>query len=79
MEEKRLELYNTIISHGGFCTCKSDVDKIYRGPNAVQNLKAQLRYRKLVFNDKNVKLSGNKKELYGRLLECLGFSDSPLI
>ncbi|GFN87124.1 hypothetical protein PoB_001363000 [Plakobranchus ocellatus] len=74
--EKRLELFNTIISHGGFCTTKSDVDKLYRGPNAVENLKAQLRYRKFVLNEKNVKLSGNKKELYSRLLELLGLKNS---
>ncbi|GFO35080.1 hypothetical protein PoB_006158500 [Plakobranchus ocellatus] len=75
--EKKVELFNTILSHGGVCTTKSDVDKLYRGPNASENLKAQLRYRKCILNEKDVKISGGKKQLYSRLLKQLGLRHSP--
>ena len=72
-KEKHLNILNDVISQGGLCTSKDDVDKLMAdGGNRSENLKAQIRYRKLVLGE-SLKMSGTVNELYKTLLNCIGY------
>ena len=51
---------------------KESLDELMEGKNKVENLKAQIRYRKVVLNEKSLTLYGNCSELYNALAKAVG-------
>lgn len=49
-------------------TNRNELDAVYNGPQALQRLREQVRHKNLC-GGVNIKISGNKKELYERLLQ----------
>ena len=57
-----------IISDGGVCTTKDDLDNLMSVGNA-ESLRNQIRYRKMFNKEKHLKVSScTKEELYNQLL-----------
>ena len=47
-------MVDDILNEGGRCYTKEDVDKIMEDRNCLERLKAQIRYRKFVMNEKHL-------------------------
>lgn len=75
-ECKKLQIKNNLlmemIHQGGPCSSKKDLDEIMKGPNVKVNLKNQIRFRKLVLNEKALLTSGTIKQLDSTLCSSLG-------
>ena len=71
-KERQSALLNDILSQGGLCQTKADLDQLSRGPNALQNLKAQIRFRKFYMNAKELRITGNFNSLFNGLCNHLG-------
>ena len=71
-KERQAHLLNDILSQGGLCSTKEELEKLKNGPNALQNLKAQIRFRKYYKDAKELRLTGNFKTLYNSLCSHLG-------
>ena len=72
-KEKMLQMIDDIINEGGLCYTKEDVDKIMEDRKCLERLKAQIRYRKFVMNEKHLNVTGNATQLYRSLLSSLGY------
>ena len=67
-KEKRLKVINAIIGESSnLIETKQELDQVFNGPNAVETLKDQIRFRSLIRGEK-ISLKGNKQMLYKRLL-----------
>ena len=69
--ERHLKIVNDIIYQGGLCTTKESLDQLLQERNKTENLKAQIRYRKIILNQKNLILSGTYNELYESLTTAI--------
>ena len=74
MKERRLKALDAIIGELYVIDSKEELDQVYNGPNAVERLKDQIRFRSLVRGEK-ITLKGNKKMLYERLLRHITESE----
>lgn len=70
-------LLDAIIGQGGLCTTQAELDELVAKPNALANLKTQVRYRKIVKGE-NILIGGNLETLYSRLCVYLGFERTEL-
>lgn len=70
--ERQTDLLNDILSQGGLCQTKDDLDRLLQGPNALQNIKVQIRFRKYYMNAKDLRLTGNFRCLVTNLCNHLG-------
>ncbi|XP_012946168.1 uncharacterized protein LOC101863077 [Aplysia californica] len=62
--EKHLSVVNAVIGLGGVCVTKDDVDRMLQeGGNRVEMLKSQIRYRKIVMQEKQLSLVGGYAQL----------------
>lgn len=66
-----------VISQGGLCETKEDIDKLISTPNALQNIKSQIKYRKVILGE-NINFVCSISALYFRLCEHLGFAATSL-
>ena len=71
--ERHLKIVTDVLSQGGLCTTKESIDELMKEKNRVDNLKAQIRYRKVVMNQKSLTLTGNCNDLYNTLVSALSF------
>ena len=71
--ERHLKIVTDILNQGGLCTTKESLDQLMLEKNEVENLKGQIRYRKVVLNEKNLILTGTFNELYKSLVVALGY------
>ena len=71
-KERQSQLLTELLSQGGLISTKEDLDKLKHGPNALQNLKVQIRFRKYYMNAKQLRLTGNFNTLYNSLCSHLG-------
>ena len=58
---------NAVLCQGGLCTTKAGLDQLYKNGKA-ENLKDQIRYRKLVMGQEDLRLTGTTANLYQTLL-----------
>ena len=58
---------NAVLCQGGLCTTKAGLDQLYKNGKA-ENLKDQIRYRKLVMGQEDLRLTGTAANLYQTLL-----------
>ena len=58
---------NAVLCQGGLCTTKAGLDQFYKNGKA-ENLKDQIRYRKLVMGQEDLRLTGTAANLYQTLL-----------
>ena len=58
---------NAVLCQGGLCTTKAGLDQLYKNGKA-ENLKDQIRYRKLVMGQEDLRLTGTAANLYKTLL-----------
>ena len=70
-------LLDAVIGQGGLCTTQEELDELVAKPNALANLKTQIRYRKIVRGE-NILIGGNLESLYSRLCVYLGFKRTEL-
>ena len=54
---------NAVLCQGGLCTTKAGLDQLYKNGKA-ENLKDQIRYRKLVMGQEDLRLTGTAANLY---------------
>ena len=59
---------NAVLCQGGLCTTKAGLDQLYKNGKA-ENLKDQIRYRKLVMGQEDLRLTGTAANLYQILKE----------
>ena len=60
---------NAVLCQGGLCTTKAGLDQLYMYKNGkAENLKDQIRYRKLVMGKEDLRLTGTAANLYRTLL-----------
>ena len=57
---------NAVLCQGGLCTTKAGLDQLYKNGKA-ENLKDQIRYRKLVMGQEDLRLTGTAANLYQTL------------
>ena len=74
MQKKRLAL-EAVLSHGGICDRKEDLDALLQQPNALDKLKDQIKFRKVVLGE-NISCTGSTQVLYEKLCRHLGFEPS---
>ena len=67
-KQKRCDLLGIILSHGGLCKTKGELDLLVSSGN-VESLRDQIRFRNLFLEQKNLRVTGNFKELYDSLLD----------
>ena len=58
---------NAVLCQGGLCTTKAELDQLYKNGKA-EDLKDQIRYRKLVMGQEDLRLTGTAANLYQTLL-----------
>ena len=67
-KKKRLKVINAIIGEcSNLIETKQELDQVFHGPNAVEKLKDQIRFRSL-FRGEKITLKGNKQMLNKQLL-----------
>ena len=74
-KQKQASLLNDLLSQGGLCNNKQELDKLLSQPNAFNNLKIQIRFRKYYMGESDLRLTGNFKTLYHRLCSHLKVED----
>ena len=75
-KQKTLDILDSLLGSGHvLATSKEALDAIFNGPNALDNLKVQIRYRKEFLKEK-LTLKGRKEDLYNRLLSQISSSSS---
>lgn len=75
-KERELAAIDAIIDyHGTIVTNKEELDALFNGPNALNRLKDQIRFRSVVRKER-ILMTGNKLTLYNRLLNHLSDSNS---
>ena len=68
---------NAVLCQGGLCTTKAGLDQLYKNGKA-ENLKDQIRYRKLVMGQEDLRLTGTAANLYQTLLGKIYAMNPPL-
>ena len=63
----QVKIMNAVLCQGGLCTTKAGLDQLYKNGKA-ENLKDQIRYRKLVMGQEDLRLTGTAANLYQTLL-----------
>lgn len=67
--KNRSKILDAILKKG-FCNTEEELHEFWIN-STLEDLKNQIRYRKMFLNQKNLKTTGNKKQLYEMLRQCI--------
>ncbi|GFR87131.1 hypothetical protein ElyMa_006068700 [Elysia marginata] len=74
--EEKLKIDGGSLGHGGLYTTKAQLDKLYREGKA-EALKDQIRYRKIMLGQEDLRLTGTVAMLYESLLNKVTCDEPP--
>lgn len=70
LQEEKSDILDALISQGGVCRTQERLTELFK-KGKLQDLKLQVKYRKVILGQKGLKMTGSKRQLFEVLSKCI--------